>query len=145
VPLQEELLALFRQLGERRLVFRAPVLRDLIASRCGCYLCSGWISWRLLDFNFWFRGWIEGLDCFTRLGTLRFGHPTPAFIARSVVLSKGFFGSPFDRALARALGRGLGGLGLGTFFEIVVGLLSYIAEARRRSVLRIFACHLGLS
>src|SRR6187455_411243 len=56
VTLEKERLPLRRQLGERRLVFRAPVFRDLIASRWRGD--SGWISWRLLDFNFRFRGWI---------------------------------------------------------------------------------------
>jgi len=71
VTLQQKGLALLRQLGEARFVFGAPVLWDLIASRCWGSGGSGWISWRRLVLNYWFlRGWIERLDCFARLGVL---------------------------------------------------------------------------
>jgi hypothetical protein len=46
VTLEKELLPLRRQLGEGRLVFRAPVFGDLIASRLGS---SGWIRGLRLD------------------------------------------------------------------------------------------------
>src|SRR4029077_6125018 len=67
MPLQKEGLSFLRQLGEGRLVFSAPVLGDLIASRL-----RGWIGFGSTGLrNFWLlRGWIGergALDCFTRL------------------------------------------------------------------------------